>query len=364
VQDVKAHRASAIADALRSLVSATKFAHLRSSVAYASHKGATEFIEIVAEASKHWLSARKEWLVSIDFGQTSPEAIELLASLDKSEVRIADGRALLASNLIPARSFHPKSFVFTDSVKRPCAQAAILHGSANLTFGALHMNAEQVSTIRLWGESTKADEFVHAALATYDAWWDVAWSAGTRVSAGFMDEYRQQYEPAPHLQDRETLSQTLTPTNTEVGLEEGTRWATARCFWIETYELYKNRGPDKPGNQLDCRRGTRVFFGYTSEAVPRNTVFGDVEMRCEGKEPQTRSIRFGNNSMDKVNLPVPGEFGPESYDNSVLHFERLAAGRFLLSVGNTPKARLWRMRSQRQGLLYKFPGGRRYGFYD
>jgi hypothetical protein len=67
--------------------------------------------------------------------------------------------------------------------------------------------------------------------------------------------------------------------------------------------------------------------------------------------------------MDKVNLPIPGEEGPPSYDNSFLHLERSSPGRFLLTIGGPPEAAEWRRRSQEQGLYYRLHGGSEFGFY-
>ena len=76
------------------------------------------------------------------------------------------------------------------------------------------------------------------------------------------------------------------------------------------------------------------------------------------------SVRFGNNQMDKVNLPIPGEDGPATYDNSVLHFERVSPGRFRIRLGNAAEITEWRRRSQRQGMKYELAGGREFGFYS
>ena len=78
-----------------------------------------------------------------------------------------------------------------------------------------------------------------------------------------------------------------------------------------------------------------------------------------------RSVRFGNNQMDKVNLPIPGEEGPDSYDNTVLHFERIGPERFRLTLGNARDHARWQRMSLQQGMRYAFgAGGREFGFYN
>src|SRR5581483_10115396 len=111
-------------------------------------------------------------------------------------------------------------------------------------------------------------------------------------------------------------------------------------LWVQVEELYKNRGPDKAGNQLDLPRGARVFFGFPADDVPRNTIFGNVVIVCDGYDPVVRSMRFGNNMMDKINLPVPGQHGPGTYDHSFLLFEKIGPERqgrhvFRLRLGKT-----------------------------
>jgi hypothetical protein len=56
--------------------------------------------------------------------------------------------------------------------------------------------------------------------------------------------------------------------------------------------------------------------------VSRDTVLGQVVLQKDGYQPVECSVRFANNQMDKVNLPVPGTDGPDSYDDSILLFER------------------------------------------
>ena len=52
----------------------------------------------------------------------------------------------------------------------------------------------------------------------------------------------------------------------------------------------------------------------------------------ENMATSVRSVRFGNNSIDKVNLPIPGAAGPETYDNGVVHFERTGPKAFSIRL--------------------------------
>ena len=55
------------------------------------------------------------------------------------------------------------------------------------------------------------------------------------------------------------------------------KWASARFFWIQVGKLYENRGPGKAGNQLDCVKGTRAFFGFDYINIDQITRDGKME---------------------------------------------------------------------------------------
>lgn len=364
LQDAAAGRVSNVLRGICEVASLTTFARTRVSVAYASQKGCENLHSNLAKSAKSWIGAEKRWLVSIDFGQTSPDALTFLADLPNSRVRIADGLALLKKGLIPTRAFHPKTYLFIGKEKAAAADLAIVSGSANLTYGALNTNAEHVFISRRWGNPVETDKQLLSALGVFLAWWDVAWASATPYSKGFIEKYKTLYSPKKQLQDSEELSKSFADSKDAViEVDEGAKWAASKCFWIEAGKLYKNRGPKQAGNQLDCRRGTRVFFGFPPDSVPTNTVLGQVRITYQGKQPQQRSVKFGDNAMDKVNLPIPGEYGPERYDDSVLHFERTGDQEFQLTMRPLSGAKGWVNKSKKQGLKYSFAGGRQFGFY-
>lgn len=337
IQDAATGRVGTVLKAIVGAAKPTAFSQARVSVAFASLKGCHELHKNLSSSSSFWPEAKKRWLVSIDFGQTSPEALTHLAGLKNSGVRIADGLVLLENNLVPLRSFHPKTYVFTQIKVGIVPDIGIVSGSANLTFSALKTNAEHVWAIRRWGESLDSDKPVLTALKSFDEWWDAAWSSATPYSEKFIERYKKLYKPEKQQQhDSEELSKVFANTkDTEIEL-----------------------------HQLDCRRGTRVFFGFSSASAPPNTVLGQVEIAYTGKQPQSRSVKFGDNSMDKVNLPVPGDFGPRSYDGYVLHFERIAPKRFRLTMRKPAAAKEWVQKSEAMGISRKLgTSGRRFGFY-
>jgi hypothetical protein len=144
------------------------------------------------------------------------------------------------------------------------------------------------------------------------------------------------------------------------------QFSSADAIWIEVGELYKNLGPHKPGNQLDLPKWARAFFGFDSVEVDRNTVLGHVPVRVIGYEAVDRSVRYADNSMDKLNLPVPGSRdAPATYDHSTLLVERDVddeSGRatYVITPGQSGSEETWKRR-YREAIDFQMTGGRRYG---
>ena len=240
----------------------------------------------------------------------------------------------------------------------------IFIGSGNLTLSGLHAGVEHGTSL-VW--TAPLDQSEAAALARARSqyeWWNEAWAAAETITAELLARYREIRPVRPKEDDTSAVRPFTLATPREIDADPGVDWANARWFWIETQELYKNRGRDRAGNQVDLRRGTRVFFGFPPQTVSRNTVLGQITLQYENMPSRSRSVRFANNSMDKVNLPIPGDDGPENYDNAVLQFERIAPKRFRLTLGRPEDAQTWKERSQRQGMRYELAGGREFGFYN
>src|ERR1700687_1162612 len=118
----------------RLAVASPDFARVRVAMAYATATGCRDLCGQLESSMPLWRKERKEWLVSIDFGRTEPEAITLLGGLRNSEVRLANGRVVIDRHLIPESCFHPKTFLF-DSAGN--AAFGLFVGSANLTLSGL-----------------------------------------------------------------------------------------------------------------------------------------------------------------------------------------------------------------------------------
>ncbi len=89
-QDSNADMGSRIFGAITELACARRFRRLRVAVAYASLAGCRDLAHGLDLHVDNWKAITKEWLISIDFGRTEPEALVYLRSLPNSTVRVAD----------------------------------------------------------------------------------------------------------------------------------------------------------------------------------------------------------------------------------------------------------------------------------
>jgi HKD family nuclease len=363
LQDSNTGRASATINGIVDLTASAEFGRMRVAVAYASRSGCEALALRLREKVATWEGLQKRWLVSIDFGRTDAEALEYLQCLPNSEVRVPDAEELLRNALVPYRCFHPKTVILDCGAKGKNAPFAIFVGSGNLTLSGLHTGVEHGTSLAWLTPLRRRNVSLLEKVRSQLAWWNEVWDNAVPVTEKLLTRYGRMRPRQPKEEEVYSIRAFASPRLKEVDAHPGVDWAHARCFWIRTPELYKNRGKSKAGNQLDTRRGTRVYFGFPPDAVPRNTILGSVTLQYGHDLPSIRSIRFGNNQMDKVNLPIPGQDGPDSYDNTIIHFEKIN-GTFHLKLGSHLDLTLWRKKSKRQGMLYELYGGREFGFYN
>lgn len=364
LQDARTGRTSALINELSELAGSARFRRLRVAVAYASKSGCKDMVDCFQEKCRGWDSMEKRWLISIDYGRTDAEAVELLSGLAYSEVRIPNMLEVLARRLKPQQCFHPKTFILDSGEDIANAPYAIFLGSGNLTLSGLNSGVEHGTSL-LWmpplsGGQIRLLRRCHLELG----WWDEAWNSATPITDDLVAQYRRIRPVQPREDTTPSVLPFVSAAGREIDSRPGLAWANAKCFWIQTKELYKNRGRRNPGNQLDLKRGTRVYFGFPPDTVPQNTVLGSVILQYGTMHPRTCNVRFGDNSMDKINLPIPEQDGPENYDNAIVHFERIRGRRFRVTLGNHEDVAAWKRKSKKQGTLHKFAGGREFGFYS
>jgi len=352
---------SVILKGLVETASQAEYDSLFAAVAYATLRGSDLLNSQLAAEMTSWESVAKRWLISLDYGISDPSALVFLGNLPNSELRVPNARALLATNLLPRMSFHPKLYVFQQQATRA---AGIFSGSANLTWSGLRINTEQATRIN-WtpplseSEMNDQDEVLVAFQAAEDIYDD-----SEPLSDELLEEYKiLRNSHAIFREDASPMVELLTQPKMVIPQEFGVAMAAANNFWIEINYVVENLGLGNPGNQIDMSRGSRTFFGFGIGEVEPNTSIGSVTVIFNEKAVEC-GIRFGNNQMDKMNLPAPGDHGPPTYVDQTLLFERLGGNQFILSLGTNEQINEWKARSGRQGTSYAMRSGRQFGVFD
>ena len=326
---------------------------MMAAVAYATHSGVAELLGRLDDNAS-WESVRKRWLIGIDFCRSDPVALAELNTLPKSHVRIHDGTFVAGrSGCCPRASFHPKVYAFRRKSKK-----AVVVGSGNLSRTGLCAGIEAGAVV--------ADPSV-SAFRQVRTWFDSHWQTATPLSA-IADHYEAQYRAAANRRHPTPTDDDAAPTSVGTGRQltpiQLRKLNVCKHLWIEAGNLHLNRGPNRPGNQLMLKRNSRVFFGFPARDLSRDSTLGDVAIDCGGTVRSDCSLRFSNNGMDVLTLPLPGSHGPAKYDQETLCFEQIGLRRFRLTVGRRRDVASWKRRSKAvEGHFRMSSGGREWGVF-
>ena len=336
---------------------AQAYLHIRptammAAVAYATHSGVAELLGRLA-AMDGWDQVSKRWLVGIDFCRSDPTALEGLDGQRRSNVRIYDGLFVVGRDrCIPRVSFHPKLYAFRHRRKE-----AVVAGSGNLSRTGLCVGVEAgLSVCEFPGKDSR---FLHG-------WFNRQWGLATPL-ADIAVEYSDRFQslenrthPAPTEDDAAPESAGARGQLTPGQLR---KLKVCRHLWIQAGNLHFNRGPGRPGNQLMLKRNTRVFFGFPARDLGPDTALGHVAIEFAGNVRHDCSLRFSNNSMDVLTLPVPGADGPAAYSRETICFERIGVRRFRLVLGAPRDLTRWKRRSEGIDGYFRMSRGREWGVF-
>ncbi|WP_224277823.1 hypothetical protein [Nocardioides lacusdianchii] len=338
-------------------------------VAYVTDSGVDALLSKISSsgADAEWAVVTKRFLVSIDWYRSDPTALERLAALP-AEVRVHDGRRVVdRPGCVPFVPWHPKWF----SVHGSSARGHLV-GSGNLSRNGL-VSGHEAGTLQIVRKpSNKTEKVVEAAIRAGEAWFEDSWTGAAPLPT-VLDKYRRGFAALPKTEvaRNDDVADVSGRVGTRYGLtaEQLAALTSATNFWIEgTGGISKNRGPSRPGNQLNMSALTRVFFGGSADEVPRNSAL--LSVTIEHPTDQTVSsgapIRFSDNSMDVITLPVPGSPWSTSYDDRVLLFTKATRGaalHYVLTVRSGAGARSWRNASEAQGTSFSMRSGRRWGVF-
>jgi len=239
------------------------------------------------------------WLFGFDYGRTQPTALQKLNEIGKSAIRIHDGKYVVQSKaFIPRAVFHLKTALTLQKNGYPCQQIV---GSGNLSASGLTSGIEAGCVVDYSQVSHKRGT---ALITTLEELWEKA-TPLEEVLHDYQTRYAEIIEP------------------TVFGSGNGDHAEVASLFWIDVGYVTKNRGEDKPGNQFDLPKGSHVYLGVKKVHDPkRNSVLGTLNIKTPDGEIAERRLRFGNNEMEKLTLPIPEQYGYECYDGKILTFRR------------------------------------------
>ena len=238
------------------------------------------------------------WLFSFDYGRSHPSALRALMGIGKSAIRIHDGDYVVHSkSFVPRISYHLKTALTLRGDGYPCQQIV---GSGNLSASGLRSGIEAGCLVDY---SEVDQEHGTALISTLEEIWE-----GATPLENVVDEYERQYAEV-------SLPRIST-------LEPAHLVGTTTLFWIDVGYVTKNRGIDRPGNQFDLPKGSHVHLGVEEVRNPElNSTLGDLRIRTPHGEVVERRLRYGNNSMEKLTLPIPEQYGYQCYDGKILTFK-------------------------------------------
>ena len=307
--------------------------------AYATQSGLAAFdLEF---GPTFWNNTPTRWLFGIDYGRTQPQAIRHLCEKPNSEVRIYDGAWIVdQEGFLPRRDFHPK----TSFLLKPAAgKYGVVTGSGNFSSNGLKQSVEAGASMYV-DVNAGHENIVLSGFKVASEFWEAATPAEC-----ILDEYHEKW----------SSSFSRAPTGQEPDQEiPGAR----DVFWVETGYVTKNRGPHRPGNQIDLPRGMSRYFGlHSPNDLPLNSTIGEISFLTPENGPVIRNLRLGNNSMEKITLPIPEDHGFDIYDGKVLVFRR-SGERFSMSA--LEAADFEATFGDRLSTVMTMGSGRRYGHIE
>ena len=349
-------------DLFRQAFSYAAFERIDIAVAYATLRGIFAVRDTI-ESESSWEGLDKRWVLGIDWCRSEPSALEYIASLPNSHARIFDGQSVVNEpGCVPSIPFHPKVFIL-----RSDEATAVVCGSANLSLNGQSRGHEVGSLLASKNSEDSTEGSAETPLNDVVSWFEHTWSQSSPL-ADILLSYRSRYEASEHLQSPVPTEDDVAflPNSGKRALSERKLRQLRACrrLWVQAGNLHANLGVGKPGNQLMLSRLTRVFFGFPAIEVQKDTLIGHVRMEFQGNERTDCSLRYSNNAMDVLSLPIPGTEGPPRYDGETLLFEQIvdAVGvKYILRVGSSRDRRLWRRESQKVSGNFKMKSGRQWG---
>lgn len=348
-------------DVIESVATADALKSMDVAVAYITTSGLHDLLARLDGAlGGVWPGISKRWITSFDYCRTQPVALEKLLSLPASAVRIHDAAFCLAHGAMPKVPFHPKAFLF-----RGKDTDFAIAGSGNLSRSGLSRGVELGLALEV-KRKQPPEKSAAKSIKSLRTWYSEVWDNATPLSGALLDRYAKLFESQENLKNPTVTEDDLASDETGNGAltsKDLQKLRVCAHLWIEAGNITKNRGQNLPGNQLMMKRMSRVFFGFLPNAVPPDTLIGSVGLFYGANQVEQYSLSYSNNSMDKLNLPIPGQVGPAQYDNQFLLFEQTGPQLFRVKVGTNADRAAWLKRSKAIDANFKMKSGREWGVF-
>lgn len=311
--------------------------------AYASLHGVAALIHpLLSHAS--YERARKEWIIGIHHGITEPAALDDLAQMRNSRIRIfspsgrMDRRSLYATE-----KMHAKIIILAGA-----DGSMAICGSANLTGAALSstcVNYECVSSLR----------FATSRPSTFQPWFNRMWRESIRVTPRVVNHYSKLRK---EFLARHRIILPRVDDSTEVS------WAERKHLWIEAGAMSGGAR-----NQVEFGPALAAFFG----PIARSTRHLRIRFRAieRNDRPLSFKVTRWGTKIWRLSLITASQGGP-SYPGSIIHFKKASDDHgelFLLdsAAPHSVKARKWRDTANRRGTIgctgTGSPDDREFGIY-
>jgi hypothetical protein len=354
-------------DAIADLIAA-RATRFDAAIAYVTDSGVDALLSAITSrgVETEWSGIDKRFLVSCDWFRSDPTALRRIASLP-ARVRVHDGKRVVArTGCVPFTPWHPKWF----AIHGPAVHGHFC-GSGNLSRNGL-LNGHEAGLLQMVQQpSNKAEHLVESSIKAGIGWFDRNWRRATPLN-DVVSDYEKAFtsQPKTFAGRNDDTSDSSGRVGRRYGLsaDQLAALTSGTNFWLEGGTLSRNRGPGRPGNQLMMSALMRVFFGAKATEVNQNTAVArpTIEHPTQPGVTVNAPIRFSDNSMDVISLPVPESPWPSSYDDMTLLFTKVARGsslHYILTVRTRSGSKRWRAASSAQGTSYTMRSGRQWGIF-
>ena len=325
-----------------------QFDRLDVAVAYATLPGVQAL-----ELALGGIPERSRWVVGLDDAITQPEALEYIAGLAGSELRVV--------KLTPARRFHPKMYLLWSSSVKAKAAAAI--GSGNMTVNGLRKNGE--TAVVLAAEDAKD---ANALKRQWQEMWDLGHSSTEEELANYRELFKKAKRQRKKVADLGAAPPEPDATD-QVG-EEHTfdgEPKSAKIAWLEVGSASAG------GRDLEFPKAMMPYFALTKSKEKRKFVTADgqehtLEFTKREKNDMWRLMFNSASIQSAINrTTMKPASGANRSDLAVVFRKLPGTKKFDLQLLKISSTDFKSLVKQSKGIGGKFittmaPGGRRYGY--